>query len=268
MRISIWVGSVIVAALAAPFAIAACSSSSNNASSSGVDAGSLADASTSADGAAVDAGPPYLPAGYSLTPFLSASSTTHTFTKADQVLDPSKSYVVVLETTAGRIVWQLTPEHAPIACNSFIFLTLNHYFDGIAFHRVIDAFVAQGGDPNTISKGQNTWGTGGPGYAFDNEDTDAGLLADGGPDYSTIPNFDDDAGGVVAMANTGQPNSNGSQFFITFGAQSFLDGGYTIFGNVIEGMDVLPKIIRGEPNPSAQQPGYPTRITEAHIGEK
>lgn len=269
MRTSILVGSAMVAAMAGAIATAACSSSSNNgASSSDVDASTQNDAATPTDDAAVDAGPPYLPAGYSLVPFLSASSTTHTFAKADQVLDPSKSYVVVLETTAGRIVWQLSPEHAPIACNSFIFLTLNHYFDGIAFHRVIDAFVAQGGDPNTISKGQNTWGTGGPGYAFDNEDTDAGLLTDGGPDYSTIPNFDDDAGGVVAMANTGQPNSNGSQFFITFGAQSFLDGGYTIFGNVIEGMDVLPKIIRGEPKPSAQQPGYPTRITEAHIGQK
>jgi cyclophilin family peptidyl-prolyl cis-trans isomerase len=259
--------------LAAPTAIAACSSSSNDTSSSNADAGSSTDAGTPADDAAVDAGPPYLPAGYSLTPFLSASSTTHTFTKADQVLDPSKSYVVVLETTAGRIVWQLNSQNAPIACNSFIFLTLNHYFDGIAFHRVIDAFVAQGGDPNTISKGQNTWGTGGPGYAFDNEGTDAGLLdagdgGDAGFDYSTILNFDDNAGGVVAMANTGQPNSNGSQFFITFGAQSFLDGGYTIFGNVIEGMDVLPNIIRGEPKPAAQQPGYPTRITEAHIGQK
>jgi peptidylprolyl isomerase len=271
MRSSIYLGSAIAFAALAIFA--ACSSSSSGTSSSVADA-STADVSADIDtGTVVDAGPPYLPAGYSLVPFLSASATTHTFTKPDQVLDPSKSYVVVLETTAGRLVWQLNPQNAPIACNSFIFLTLNHYFDGIAFHRVIDGFVAQGGDPNTISKGQNTWGLGGPGYEFDNEGTDAGLLdagdgGDAGFDYSTILNFDDDAGGIVAMANTGEPDSNGSQFFITFGAQPFLDGGYTIFGKMLEGMDVLPNIIRGEPKPSAQQPGFPTRITEAHIGEK
>jgi cyclophilin family peptidyl-prolyl cis-trans isomerase len=252
--------------------LAGCSNSSDSSSPS--DAGS--DATIAVDDAGSDAGGPlYLPAGYTLVPFVTASATTHTFSKPDQVLDPTKQYVVVLETTAGRIVWQLAPGTAPIACNSFIFLTLNHYFDGIAFHRVIDGFVAQGGDPNSISKPESTWGVGGPGYSFDNEDVDAGPPIDAGPDggdpgpdFSNIPNFDDDAGGIVAMANTGQPKSNGSQFFITFGAQPFLDGGYTIFGKMLEGNDVLPNIVRGSPPPDDAGPGYPTRITEAHIGQK
>ena len=207
-----------------------------------------------AGGGAVDAGPAlYLPTGYGLVPFLTDSADTHTFKQADSVIDPKKDYVVVLETGAGRIVWQLFPGVAPIACNSFVFLTLHHYFDGIAFHRVIDDFVAQGGDPNTLNKPESTWGTGGPGYTFDNE----------------ISTDTFDAEGVVAMANTGRPKSNGSQFFITFSPQPSLDGGYTIFGKVIEGMDVLPKILRGEPPPATgQQAGWPTRMTEVHVGVK
>ena len=215
-----------------------------------------ADAGTNADASVVvDAGPTlYLPPGYTLVPFVTDTATTHTFHSGpDQVIDATKSYVVVLETDAGRIVWQLFPDRAPVACNSFVFLTLHHYFDGIAFHRVIDGFVAQGGDPNTISRPQSTWGTGGPGYTFDNE--------------ITTDKFD--AEGVVAMANTGQPKSNGSQFFITFAPQPSLDGGYTIFGKVIEGTDVLPKILRGEPPPATgQQAGWPTRMSEVHVGVK
>jgi peptidylprolyl isomerase len=273
MRSSIWIGSAVGILGLATFL--ACGGDDTLTTNPLTDAGNQPDATTITNDAGADAGAPlYLPTGYSLTPFLSASATTHTFSKPEQVLDSTKSYVVVLETTAGRIVWQLNPQNAPIACNSFIFLTLNHYFDGIAFHRVIDDFVAQGGDPNSINKPESTWGTGGPGYTFDNEGTDAGPIVDAGPDadagnpYASILNFDDDAGGIVAMANTGQPDSNGSQFFITFGAQPFLDGGYTIFGKMLEGSDVLPKIVRGSPPPDDAGPGYPTRITEAHIGEK
>ncbi|MGH7330808.1 MAG: peptidylprolyl isomerase, partial [Polyangiaceae bacterium] len=215
----------------------------------GPDSGVVVEASTP-----VDSGPAlYLPAGYELVPFLTDTADTHKFKQADAVIDVTKQYIVVLETDAGRIVWQLFPDIAPVACNSFVFLTLHHYFDGIAFHRVIEGFVAQGGDPNTIDKPQSTWGTGGPGYTFDNE-----ILTDA---------FDVE--GVVAMANTGQPKSNGSQFFITFSPQPSLDGGYTIFGKVIEGMDVLPKILRGEPPPATgQQAGWPTRMTEVHVGVK
>jgi len=142
-------------------------------------------------------------------------------------------------------VLHLLSQVAPIACNSFVFLTLNHFYDGIAFHRVIDQFMAQGGDPNTISGAPSTWGTGGPGYSF-------GLEVN--PQY----NFDD--AGIVGMANTGQPNSNGSQFFITFVAYPSLDQLYTIWADVIEGLDVLPNIVRGQP------PTNPTRIQDAYIG--
>ncbi|HEX7665783.1 MAG TPA: peptidylprolyl isomerase [Polyangiaceae bacterium] len=202
--------------------------------------------------APVDAGLElYVPQGYELVPYVTDTATTRKFKAPDQVLDSTKSYVVVLDTDVGRIVWELFTDDAPIACNSFVFLTLHHYFDGIAFHRVIDQFFAQGGDPNTIKQPQSTWGLGGPGYTFDNENAHS----------------DFDAGGLVAMANTGQPNSNGSQFFITFEAQSLV-GGYTLFGNVTEGADILPKIVRGEAPDDVSNPGYPTRIVEAHIAAK
>ena len=112
--------------------------------------------------------------------------------------------------------------------NSFVFLAREGYFNGVTFHRVLDGFMAQGGDPTGT-------GMGGPGYEFENEDSDL--------------TFDKE--GVVAMANAG-PDTNGSQFFITFGPTPQLNGGYTIFGQVIEGMDVVNAITRRDPdtNPS------------------
>src|SRR6185312_1744205 len=112
----------------------------------------------------------YLPAGYTQMAFLS-DTPVRTF-KSDgggapqQVIDSSHDYVAVLDTDAGRIVMHLLSQVAPITVNSFVFLVLNHFYDGIAFHRVIDQFVAQGGDPNTISGAPSTWGGGGPGYSF------------------------------------------------------------------------------------------------------
>ena len=189
----------------------------------------------------------YCPAGYTLTPYLTDTATTHTFTQADQVLDSQKDYVAVLETDQGRIVMHLLASDAPITVNSFVFLTLHHFFDGIAFHRVIDAFMAQGGDPNTLQSNMSTWGVGGPGYSFGLEVT---------------PSLNYDGPGVVGMARTSDPNSNGSQFFITFTAQHGLDQQYTIFAEVTEGLDVLPNIARGMP------PAVPTRMTEVHACEK
>lgn len=224
---------VVLAALAC-----ACSNSPTQTTN---DSGSNPDASD----AAVEAGP-YLPTGYTQMAYL-ADTPTYKFTKAQQVIDGTHDYVAVLDTDAGRIVLHLLSQVAPIACNSFVFLVLNHYYDGIAFHRVIDQFMAQSGDPNTISGAPSTWGTGGPGYSFGLEVT---------PQY----NFDD--AGIVGMANTGQPNSNGSQFFITFVAYPSLNQLYTIWADVIEGLDVLPNIVRGQP------PTTPTRITDAYIGMK
>jgi peptidylprolyl isomerase len=198
-----------------------------------------------ADAAPVEAGP-YLPAGYTQMPFLS-DAPVHSFPAADQVIDQAHDYVAVLDTDAGRIVMHLLSQVAPITCNSFVFLTLHHFYDGVAFHRVIDQFMAQTGDPNTISGPTSTWGTGGCGYTF-------GLEVD--------PSYNFDAAGVVGMARAIDPSSNGSQFFITFVAYPSLDQQYTVWANVIEGLDVLPNIARGEP------PANPTRIQDAYIGVK
>ena len=186
------------------------------------------------------------PSGYTLVPFL-RDTAEHSFSSADMVLAPGKDYLAVLDTDAGRIVLDLFEDKTPITVNSFVFLTLNHYFDGIAFHRVLDGFVAQAGDPNTLDADRSAWGQGGPGYQYGLE-----IVAD----------LKYDAAGVVGMARTMDPNSNGSQFFITLAATPNLDGQYTIFAKVLEGMDVLPKIARGMP------PANPTRMKAVWIVAK
>jgi hypothetical protein len=149
------------------FLLVACSSSAT-VPDSGRDGGALTDGGSDGglndgeDAGPTDAGP-YCPSGYAFIPYLTATATTHTFAAAAQVIDAQKQYVAVVETGVGRMVWSLTPSVAPIATNSLVFLALHHFFDGIAFHRVIDGFVAQGGDPNTLSADRSTWGQGGPG---------------------------------------------------------------------------------------------------------
>jgi peptidylprolyl isomerase len=228
-------------AIVALLLLSACSSSS---SSGEVDAQPDGPA-PSVDAATDDY---YVPAGYTLTPFLSTDAV-HSFPAADQVIEAGKDYLAVIETTEGRIVLDLFEADTPITVNSFVWLTLHHFFDGIAFHRVIDGFMAQTGDPNTLGDDRSTWGTGGPGYTFGLEIVDS-LRYDGA--------------GVVGMARTQDPNSNGSQFFITFAPASNLDGQYTIFARVMEGLDVLPLIERGETPP----PADPTRMARVHIVEK
>jgi cyclophilin family peptidyl-prolyl cis-trans isomerase len=147
------------------------------------------------------------------------------FTECPPVtVDPLRQYFATLRTARGDIVIELLAEQAPLAVNSFIFLARNDWFDGVTFHRVIPGFVAQSGDPTGT-------GIGGPGYAFKNE-TDSGLGFDGP--------------GVVGMANAG-PDSNGSQFFITYAVQERLNGGYTVFGRVVSGMDVVESLTPRDP---------------------
>lgn len=146
-------------------------------------------------------------------------------------IDPTKQYLATLKTEKGDIVIELFPDVAPLAVNSFIFLADNDWFDGVTFHRVIPGFVAQAGDPTGT-------GFGGPGYAFDNE---------------ISPDLHFDRPGVVGMANSG-PGSNGSQFFITLGPAPHLDGSYTIFGRVIEGMSVVNSLTPRDPQ---QDPTLP-----------
>jgi len=139
-------------------------------------------------------------------------------------IDKTKKYFATVKMAkGGEFVIQLYPDKAPITVNSFVFLAKEGFFNGVTFHRVLDGFMAQGGDPTGT-------GTGGPGYQFVNENSDLKF----------------DKAGVVAMANAGA-DTNGSQFFITFGATPQLDGGYTIFGQVIKGMDVVNAITRRDP---------------------
>jgi cyclophilin family peptidyl-prolyl cis-trans isomerase len=146
-------------------------------------------------------------------------------------IDQTKSYTATLETEDGDIVVDLFPDVAPIAVNSFIFLAENGWYDGVTFHRVLPGFVAQGGDPTGT-------GFGGPGYAYNIE-------------VSEEVTFD--SAGLLAMANSG-PESNGSQFFITYDALPDLNGRFTIFGQVISGMEVVENITPRDPSQSASLP--------------
>ncbi len=158
-------------------------------------------------------------------------------------VDPAKQYTATLKTEKGDIVIQLLPDKAPMAVNSFVFLAREGWFDGITFHRVLPGFVAQTGDPTGT-------GFGGPGYAFGTEISDLRF----------------DGEGVVGMANAGV-DSNGSQFFITYDTIGDLDGGYTVFGRVISGMDVVKKLTARDPQSGAQLPPG-DKIIEVTIAEK
>lgn len=162
----------------------------------------------------------------------------------EMTIDPEKTYTVTIKTEKGNVVLELYPKQAPWAVNSFVFLARNHWFDGSAFFRVIPGFVAQAGDPSNSSLG-------GPGYEFTNEVT---------------PELRFDKPGVLGMANSGN-NDNGSQFFITYTAVPDLDGKYTIFGQVVEGMDVLPSL--RPRNPASDQILVPPdAILEISVEEK
>ena len=146
-------------------------------------------------------------------------------------IDPQKRYIATIVTEKGDIVVELHADKAPKTVNNFVFLAREGFYDGTTFHRVIPGFMAQGGDPTGK-------GTGGPGYTFEDE---------------FHPDLKHDGPGVLSMANAG-PNTNGSQFFITFDATPWLDGHHTVFGHVIEGMDVLLSISPRDPQ-TATQPG-------------
>ena len=132
----------------------------------------------------------------------------------------NKRYTAVMKTSCGTIELELFARQTPVTVNSFVFLANREYFDGTTFHRVIANFMNQGGDPTGT-------GTGGPGYQFRDEIRDS-------------LKFDEP--GLLAMANPGQPNTNGSQFFITTSEPAHLNGKHTIFGRVTKGYDVAQTI--------------------------
>ena len=136
------------------------------------------------------------------------------------------STVAVIETDFGNIVIEFFPDKAPGHVENFIKLANDGYYDGTTFHRVIPGFMIQGGDPNTKSDDRSSHGQGGPGYTINAEFNDISHVR-----------------GIVSMARTNDPNSAGSQFFIVVSDSPFLDKQYTVFGKVVEGMDVADKIV-------------------------
>jgi len=152
-------------------------------------------------------------------------------------IDTTASYFATFNMqSGGEFVIELYADKAPITVNSFIFLSCKGFFNGVTFHRVLEGFMAQGGDPTGT-------GTGGPGYEFVNENSDLTF----------------DKAGIIAMANAG-PDTNGSQFFITFAPADFLNGGYTIFGQVTSGMDVVNAITLRDPD---QSPSFTGDVIES-----
>ncbi len=185
----------------------------------------------------------YTADGFTQAPELSAERQTK-FSSTPELgegIEPGKEYRAVLETSKGRIVVELFPDDAPVTVNSFAYLLRHHYYDGIKFHRVIDGFMAQTGDPTGT-------GSGGPGYKFEDE-------------FGSSHRHS--GKGVLSMANAG-PATNGSQFFITFTATPHLDGRHTVFGKVVEGLDVLDKLTRIQPG----MPGTPDVIQSAYLVQK
>jgi len=147
-------------------------------------------------------------------------------------IDPNKRYVAVFHTDRGDFQVELFAKQAPVTVNNFVFLAREGYYDGVTFHRVIKGFMAQGGDPTGT-------GTGGPGYEFNDERSALDLKHD--------------APGTLSMANAG-PNTNGSQFFITFVPTPHLNGKHAVFGRVISGMDVVNSLRERDPGRD-RQPG-------------
>ncbi|MBK9942967.1 MAG: peptidylprolyl isomerase [Kouleothrix sp.] len=159
-------------------------------------------------------------------------------------IDPSKRYTATITTPRGDIVIKLRPDLAPQTVNSFVFLSKAGFYDGLTWHRVLQGFMAQGGDPTGT-------GTGGPGYTVPDEFTDKVLF---------------DRPGIVAMAHSSQPNSNGSQFFITTAAAAHLNQQYTVFGEVEQGQAIVDGIPLRDPDLNPTTPGE--QIVKITIAEQ
>ena len=145
-------------------------------------------------------------------------------------IDTNKTYTATIETEKGNLVLDLFAKDVPVTVNSLVFLAREGFYDNCTFHRVIPGFMAQGGDPTGT-------GMGGPGYIFDNEISEHGHVA-----------------GALSMANAGA-DTNGCQFFITYKARHELDGSYSVFGQLIEGTDVLESLTPRDPTKNPDYEG-------------
>ena len=158
----------------------------------------------------------------------------------EMMIDTGKQYIATIETEKGNLVLELFAADVPVTVNNFVFLSREGFYNGTTFHRIIPGFMVQGGDPTGTGRGS-------AGYRFDDEFSEHKHEA-----------------GTLSMANSGA-NTNGSQFFITFTPQSGLNGKHSVFGQMIEGMDVLKSLTPRDPNQNPQFEG--DRIIRITIAE-
>ena len=156
---------------------------------------------------------------------------------------------VTIKTNFGSIKFGLLPELAPETTRNFLKLAKSGFYNGTLFHRVIPGFMIQGGDPNTKSPDKSVWGQGGPGYNLKAEFNSRSHLR-----------------GIVSMARAADPDSAGSQFFIVTNDSTFLDKQYTVFGEVVDGMDVADKIVN-LPRDGNDCPNQEAKMIEVTISE-
>jgi len=156
---------------------------------------------------------------------------------------------VVIKTGFGDIKFSLLPDIAPETVRNFVALAKKGFYDGTLFHRVIPGFMIQGGDPNTKNSDKSTWGQGGPGYNLKAEFSSRSHLR-----------------GIVSMARANDPDSAGSQFFIVTSDSTFLDKQYTVFGEVVDGIEVADKIVN-LPRDGNDCPEQEVKMLEVTISE-
>jgi cyclophilin family peptidyl-prolyl cis-trans isomerase len=214
----------------------------------------VASGSETTEAAAAPAGLPLDTEAFAGTdcPATDGSAPRHTKFAAEpkMCIDVAKKYVALMETSKGNMTFELDPKRAPKTVNSFVFLARQHYFEGIKFHRVVPAFVLQGGDPFSISDGADgPVGTGGPGYEFADE----------------LPQPGEYKVGSLVMANAG-PNTNGSQFFIVSGPNGVqLPPNYALFGQLSDGQPTVDAI--GALAVTDGPPSEPVTINKVTITE-
>ena len=155
----------------------------------------------------------------------------------------------IIKTGFGNIKFSLLPDIAPETVRNFSQLAKSGFYDGTLFHRIIPGFMIQGGDPNTKNPDKSTWGQGGPGYNLKAEFNSRSHLR-----------------GIVSMARSSDPDSAGSQFFIVTSDSTFLDRQYTVFGEVVEGMEVVDKIVN-LPRDGNDCPKQEAKMLEVTISE-
>ena len=156
---------------------------------------------------------------------------------------------VIIKTGFGNIKFNLLPDIAPETVRNFSQLAKSGFYDGTLFHRVIPGFMIQGGDPNTKNSDKSTWGQGGPGYNLKAEFNPRSHLR-----------------GIVSMARANDPDSAGSQFFIVTSDSTFLDRQYTVFGEVVDGMEIADKIVN-LPRDGNDCPKQEAKMLEVTVSE-